>query len=87
VLHVTTPVDQDTYLTADVGADLAEMSRELVAQQSISRQASAKETLELMHLTGLEATGITEDLDGGKLPVRQLGVDAQNDRVNRRAGW
>ena len=63
VLHVATPVDEHTDLAADLGADLGQVAGKLVGEESVGRQASSEETLELPYLTGFEPMGVSKNLD------------------------
>ena len=64
VLDVAAAIDQDTDLPPDLPADLGQLPRELLRQQSIGGNAAPEEALELANLTGLEAVRPAEDLDG-----------------------
>ena len=64
VLDVAAAIDQDTDLPPDLPADLGQLPRELLRQQSVGGNAAPEEALELANLTGLEAVRPAEDLDG-----------------------
>jgi hypothetical protein len=61
---VTPPVHQDTYLAADVAADLGELAGELVADEAVAGQPALVEALDGADLAGLETVGVAGDLDG-----------------------
>ena len=67
VLNIATPIDQYAHLAADVVADLGQIARQLVGQKPVRLEPSLKEPLKLLHLTGLEASGVSVDLDGKML--------------------
>ena len=67
MLHIATPIDQYAHLAADVVADLGQISRQLVGQKPVRLEPSLKEPLKLLDLTGLEASGVSVDLDGRML--------------------
>jgi len=65
VLNVPPAVREHADLSANVVADLAQLSGELVAHQAIGGQAPLEKSVQLFDLAGLEAAGIAENLDGG----------------------
>jgi len=63
MLHFAAPVDEDADLAANIVTDLCQVSRELMGDQPVPTQLTAKEPLELLDLAGLEAAGVAVDLD------------------------
>jgi hypothetical protein len=62
--HVAPAVDQDTDLAPDVAADLGELTRELVGEDTVRWEAALVEALDGADLAGLQAVGVAKDLDG-----------------------
>jgi hypothetical protein len=62
---VAPTIHQDSHLTADLAAQLGQLTREVIAEEGVGAQLSSKEALELFGLAGFEALGIAVDLDGG----------------------
>lgn len=63
VLYFPAPVDENAHLAANIVADLGEVPRQIMGDQAVSTQLTAEESLKLLNLTGLEATGVAVDLD------------------------
>ena len=62
--HRAAPVDQHADLPADLARELGQLTRQLVGDQALGRQAPLREALEPLQVTRLQAVGVAVDADG-----------------------
>jgi hypothetical protein len=76
VFHRAPTVDQHSDLPTNLRADLAQVSREFVAEDLVCGNPAPEEALDLTDLARLETVGVAVDLDewtsrpGSSSPVR-----------------
>jgi len=62
--HFAAAVDEDADLPTDLGAELAELASEFVADDALHGDAAAGQSLQPAYLAGLETAGVAFDVDG-----------------------
>ena len=67
------PIDQHADLPTDLPREFRQLSREIVVEANVCVEATAKQAFELFDLAGLEAFGVSVDLDGELLRTRDEG--------------
>ena len=65
MLDVSAASDQHADLSPDIAAQLAQLTGKFGAEQTISGQPPTKEAFKVANLPGLEAAGISKNLDEG----------------------
>lgn len=67
-------VDQYTDLATDLAREFGELSGEIVVEENVGVETAAKEAFELLDLVGLEAAGVSVNLDEELLETRWMRV-------------
>ena len=73
--HRAPPVDENPDLAPDLAADGRQFASEFLGQQPIGRDAPPEKSLEGPDLAGLEAVGVSVDLDWGLRLGREMDLD------------